>query len=156
MRFDGMMAFFGSSMRGGQAIVSRDELVQLKDAIRELGIKFVSEHQTQAGIIAKEDELSPVNIHDRDWENGQRSRIGIFEVSNPSLGVGAEISDLLHMGIPVICLYHQRIDEKAVSAYIRGKEGSMYVSAPFECCEYADTEHVRDLVREFAMRHVSG
>lgn len=61
-------AFFGCAMRGGRLVVSREELIQLKDAIRGLGIEFVSEHQTQANIIAKEDECTVLEIHDQDWD----------------------------------------------------------------------------------------
>lgn len=149
-----LKAFFGCSMRGGQALVSRENLQRLKDGLRELGIEFVSEHQTQPGIIAREDEITPLEIHDRDWAYGAISKIGIFEISNPSLGVGAEISDLIHMGIPVICLYSADVPESSISAYIRGKQGSSFVGSAFACCAYSSVDNAKELVADFIRQYL--
>ena len=83
-------------MRGGFNSVSQDELRQLQGLVKELGHKLVTEHQTSPTF--KQDEAPNTNtqIHDRDYDYLVRAKLGIFEISNPSLGVGGEISDMAH------------------------------------------------------------
>jgi hypothetical protein len=76
------------------------------------------------------------------------SDLGIFEISNPSLGVGGEISDMIHMGKPVLLLFSKSSEEK-VSAYIRGKCGSSFVNSPLDCVAYQDLEQARESIRRF-------
>jgi len=127
--------FFGCSMRGGHTATSQEELTKLSDTIEELGCKLVSKHQTQVGIVQKEDKLATFQIHDRDYRWETKSDIGIFEISNPSLGVGGEISDMIYQRKPVLCLFKKGLD-KSISAYTRGKQGSQFVNTPFECHAY--------------------
>lgn len=140
--------FFGCAMRGGHNVVSREELVRLLDIIEELGYVLVSRHQTQAGIIEQENRLTKTAIHDRDYNWGTESDVGVFEISNPSLGVGGEISDLIHMGKPVLCLFKRGLED-AVSAYVQGKMGSQYVRTPFECYAYNTLSDARDKIKQF-------
>jgi len=142
-----VIVFFGCSMRGGQNVVSQKELAKLPDVIEELGCAIPSRHQTQVGIVAKENELSPTHIHDRDYQWLKGSDAGVFEISNPSLGVGGEISDMLHEGKPVLCLFQG--DENAISAYIRGKQGSDMINASLECHSYATLGEAKAIISGF-------
>ena len=74
--------------------------------------------------------------------------IGIFEISNPSLGVGGEISDMIHLGRPVLRLLRKGL-EKSVSAYTQGKQGSNYVTTPFECYAYKSAEDAKEKIKSF-------
>lgn len=140
--------FFGCAMRGGQEIVSREELARFPQIIEELGYELASKHQTQKGIIEKEDKLTKTHIHDRDYKWELESDAGVFEISNPSLGVGGEISDMIHQGKPVLCLFKMGLEDK-VSAYVQGKMGSQFVKTPFESCSYSDLEDAKSKIQKF-------
>jgi len=144
------VVFFGCAMRGGHSVISREELRELQQSVKSiLGYELASEHQTQNGIIGRENQLNPTEIHDRDWEFLEIADICVFEISNPSLGVGAEIADALAMGKPVLCLYSAQIDESSVSAYIRGKEGSDFTPSDFRYMTYTDINHALSLIEKF-------
>ncbi|MFA4855090.1 MAG: nucleoside 2-deoxyribosyltransferase [archaeon] len=144
--------FFGCSMRGGYANASREELIQIQGAIKELGFRLATEHQTKEGIFEEESRLNDAQIHDRDFKWLQESDIGIFEISNPSLGVGGEITDIVHLGKPVLCLFKKHLG-KAVSAYIKGKQGSKFVKTPFECRPYQTIGEAKEIIRKFAEKN---
>lgn len=139
--------FFGCSMMGGYNAVPKEELAKLANAIEELGHTLASRHQTQDWI-RTEAKLTQTDIHDRDFKWGIESDIGIFEISNPSLGVGGEISDMTHMGKPVLCLFKKDLKNN-VSAYTRGKMGSQYIKTPFEVYAYTTIEDAKDKIKEF-------
>ena len=107
--------FFGCSMRGGYPNASRKELRGMVDLIEGLGHAIVSRHQTESDWTVKESTLSDTEIHDRDYEWLVECEAGVFEISNPSLGVGAEISDLLHLGKPVLCLFKKGLHPVGVN-----------------------------------------
>ena len=140
--------FFGCAMRGGQEIVSREELERFPDVIEELGYELASRHQTQKGIVEKENRLTKTHIHDRDYNWELESDVGVFEISNPSLGVGGEIFDMIHLGKPVLCLFKRGLEDK-VSAYVQGKMNSQYVKTPFECYAYTSLEDAKEEIRKF-------
>ncbi|MBI2629993.1 hypothetical protein HYW76_02740 [Candidatus Pacearchaeota archaeon] len=140
--------FFGCAMRGGQDVVKREELERLQESIEKLGHKLVSRHQIQVGIIEEENKLTKTCIHDRDYKWELESDVGIFEVSNPSLGVGSEISDMIHLGKPILCLFKGELKDK-VSAYIQGKMNSQYIPSFFECYAYASLEDAKDKIKKF-------
>lgn len=139
--------FFGCSMRGGYGVVSREDLAKLPAVIEELGYELASKHQVREGVLEEESVLSPADIHDRDYRWLQESAAGIFEISNPSLGTGGEISDMTHLGKPVLCLF--KGDGVAVSAYTRGKQGSAFISTPFECHSYDTIEDAKRIIAAF-------
>lgn len=140
--------YFGCSMRGGHGNASREELALIADAIEQLGHELVSRHQVQEGVIEKESKLGSMKIHDRDYNWLQDAGIGIFEVSNPSLGVGAEISDMVQLGKPVLCIFKKGL-ENQVSAYILGKKGSRFTKAAFEAKSYGNLDEAKNAIKEF-------
>lgn len=140
--------FFGCSMRGGDSIVKRSELAKFPEIIEKFGCKIMSKHQSENDFLEKEGKLAVTEIHDRDFERLKEADAGIFEISNPSLGVGSEISDMLHLGKPVLCLYKKEL-ENNISAYIRGKEKSKFVKTIFECYEYNDLKDAENKIRYF-------
>lgn len=140
--------FFGCSMRGGRDFVTRSELAEIANAIEALGHSLATHHQTKPGIIAEEDTHTKTFIHDREYRRMQSSDCGIFEVSNPSLGVGSEISDMITMNKPVLCLYRKDL-YPMVSAHILGKEDSAFITTPYVCYGYESLEGVRKTVERF-------
>lgn len=143
--------FFGCSMRGGYEVVSKSELARLPDIIEEAGFQLASRHQTQ-DYETIEAEMTTSQIHDRDYRWLKDSDFGVFEISNPSLGVGGEISDMLNLGKPVLCLYKKGL-EKQVSAYTQGKHGSKYVETPFECHAYESLADAKKKILNFAGKY---
>lgn len=140
--------FFGCAMRGGHNVVSREDLAKFPDIIEGLGYQLASRHQTQAGIIGQENKLTKTHIHDRDYRWEKESDVGVFEISNPSLGVGGEISDMVHLGKPVLCLFERGLED-SVSAYVQGMMGSQYVPTPFEFYAYQSLQDAREKIKQF-------
>ena len=133
-------------MRGGQNEVSEAQLRELQTSIEtELDCILATKHQTKENAIALEDRLPSEEIHDRNWHLIQDSDICIFEISNPSLGVGAEIADALHLSKPVLALWSGKIDETKISAYIRGKKDSKHTDN-FSIEKYANTKEALSLI----------
>ena len=140
-------AFFACSMRGGYGAVSQETLSQIPDALEEIGLKLMSRHQTQKGIIAQENKETTVAIHDRDYGWLEDCEFVVAEISNPSLGVGSEISDATALGRPVLGLY--QLPEDKISAYVRGKL-ERYPKGHHT--QYTDLDDLKIKVREFVGR----
>ena len=135
-------------MRGGFSSVSQDEIRTIHHSIKDLGYELASEHQTSSTFEEDEKPHTSTGIHDRDYGFLLKSQIGVFEISNPSLGVGGEISDMIHLGRPVLCLLKEGL-ENSVSAYTQGKQGSKYVTTPFECYAYHSVEDAKERISRF-------
>jgi 8-oxo-dGTP pyrophosphatase MutT (NUDIX family) len=145
--------YFGCSMLGGYALVSREELAGFPKLIEELGYRLASDHQTQPGVLEREAKLEPTLIHDRDYQWLLDSDVGVFEISNPSLGVGSEISDMIYAGKPVLMLFKEGLEER-ISAYLRGKAGSKFMSGPIQCRSYRNLQDAGARIRDFIERRV--
>jgi len=139
-------------MLGGYAAVSKEEIARLQKRVAELGYRLASDHQTQPGVLEREAKMGTVFIHDRDYQWLLDSDVGVFEISNPSLGVGSEISDMIYAGKPVLMLFKRGLQDK-ISSYIRGKVGSKYVSCPIECHAYKDLNEAGSRIRAFVEAH---
>lgn len=147
------IVFFGCSIRGGHSFVPRDDLAKIIEIIENNNCILISKHQIQIDIIEKENLLIKEEIHDRDYEWLLESDFGIFEISNPSLGVGSEIADMVNIGKPVLCLFKEGIREN-VSAYILGKEKSKYVNTIFECHSYGSLGEVEEIIKIFIKKNI--
>lgn len=131
--------FFSCSMRGGFGRVSQEELRKIPDIIEELGLVVISRHQTSERFMERESQLTDKAIHDRDYGWLNDADMVIAEITNPSLGVGAEIADAVNLGIPVLCVYRTEY-ERQISAYIRGKPGVV-------CMAYSTDEELKEVIR---------
>jgi nucleoside 2-deoxyribosyltransferase len=148
-------AFFGCAMRVGYPNAGRQDLLEVRNAIEELGYELVSKHQLEEGIVEREHLNSPKYVHDRDYQWLREADLAVFEISNPSTGAGAEISDMIHLEKPVLCLFRKEAEEMA-SYYIRGKKGSGFVKSAFECQAYGTAAEAKQLIKEFAEKHLKG
>lgn len=135
-------------MRGGFNLVSQEDLRRIQMSVKDLGHQLVTEHQTSPTFEADESLYTNTQIHDRDYGYLLKAKLGIFEISNPSLGVGGEISDMIHLGKPVLCLLKKGL-EGSVSAYTQGKQGSKYITTPVECYPYESVEDAKNKMRQF-------
>jgi nucleoside 2-deoxyribosyltransferase len=133
--------FFSCSMRGGYSRVKQAELRKILDIIEELGLELISRHQTQANFVERESRLTEQQIHDRDYRWLEEADLVVAEITNPSLGVGAEIADAIHLKIPVLAVYKREYADQ-ISAYIRGKPGVV-------CRAYSDHRELKEVIRKF-------
>jgi nucleoside 2-deoxyribosyltransferase len=133
--------FFSCSMSGGYGRLAQDELRKIPDIIEEFCMVLISKHQTDENFVENESTLTEKRIHDRDYQWLQEADLVIAEITNPSLGVGAEIADAVNLGIPVLCVYKKEY-EHLTSSYIRGKAGVV-------CRAYSDYEELKEVIREF-------
>jgi len=143
-----IVVYFGCSMLGGYALVSREDIAGFPKLIQKLGYRLASDHQLQPGVLEREAKLEPAYIHDRDFQWLLDSDVGVFEISNPSLGVGSEISDMIYADKPILMLFKHGLEEK-ISSYLRGKAGSKYVTCRVECHPYRDLEDAGAKISEF-------
>lgn len=147
--------YFGCSMRGGYGLVTLEELRKMQLSIEDiLGMRLASTHQTHPDVVSTENKLKPVEIHDRDWGFIEESGICVFEISNPSLGVGSEISDADRMGKPVLCLWSDKVDPATISGYVAGKEGSKHANDSFRVKSYHSLGAALGFIQDFAKLHV--
>jgi hypothetical protein len=146
------VVYFGCSMLGGYALVPREEIAGFPKLIRKLGYLLASDHQLQPGVLEREAKLEPIFIHDRDYQWLLDSDVGVFEISNPSLGVGSEVSDMISARKPVLMLFKHGFEDK-ISSYLRGKAGSRYVSSPIECQAYRNLNDAGDRIKAFIDAH---
>ncbi len=130
--------FFSCSMRGGFGRLAQEELRKIPDILEEQGMTVISRHQTREKFMESESRLTDSEIHDRDYAWLKEADIVIAEITNPSLGVGAEIADAVNLGIPVLCVYKQEYEQQ-ISAYVRGKAGVV-------CKAYSGYEELKDIV----------
>jgi hypothetical protein len=147
-----IVVYFGCSMLGGYSAVSREEIARLHKLIAQMGYRLASDHQTQPGVLEREAKLEPSLIHDRDYAWLLDSDVGVFEISNPSLGVGSEVSDMIYAGKPVLMLFKHGLEDK-ISSYLRGKVGSRYVFCPIECHGYSDLDDAGRRIKAFIDGH---
>jgi len=125
-------------MRGGIGKLAQDELRKIPDILEAHGMTVISRHQTREKFMEDESRLTDREIHDRDYEWLKEADIVIAEITNPSLGVGAEIADAVNLGIPVLCVY-KRDYEQQISAYVRGKAGVV-------CKAYSGHEELKEII----------
>ena len=135
-------------MMGGFPHIDQESLRKLMDCIENLGYSLVTRHQTNPSFQKDEIDLTFQQIHDRDHEWLLEGEICIFEISNPSLGVGAELATAIFLKKPVLCLYQEKVSS-CVSSFILGKEGSKYVSTPFQCYSYKNLEEASKKIKAF-------
>lgn len=140
--------FFGCSMKGGREKVDLKNLAKFPAMIEKLGCKLMSKHQIRINIIEREDSLTKTKIHDRDYKWLTEADVGIFEISNASLGVGAEISDAINLKKPVLCLYKRTLKNE-ISAYILGKEGSKYLKPLANCYGHETLYDAENIIKDF-------
>jgi len=137
--------FFSCSMRGGYSRVAQEELRKIPDIIEALGLVLISRHQTSENFMENESKLTEQEIHDRDYRWLKEVDLVIAEITNPSLGVGAEIADAVNLGIPVLCVYKKEYEHQ-ISAYVRGKAGVV-------CRAYSDHDELKEVIREFVFEN---
>ena len=140
-----MKIYFACAIRGSLKNTGFNILKELRTALQQAGFTLITTHQTEENIKEKEDILTTEHIYKRDRKWIEECDIMVAEISNPSLGVGAEITDAIYLNKPVIGLY--ATEDKKVSMYTRGQ-----LKVNTNCTEtrYTDTEDFIKKVKEFS------
>ena len=100
-----MKIYFSGSISGG-----RKYLDIYKKIVHYLKINHhnvLTEHIVLDNLLDLEKKLTPQIVYKRDIELLQESDVIIAEVSNPSLGVGYEISYGMQLEKPILCVYQK-------------------------------------------------
>lgn len=110
------MIYFAGSIRGG-----RDDRALYAEIIRLLQQygRVLTEHIADESLTTDGEDLSDIEIHDRDMDWLKSASCVVAEVTTPSLGVGYEIGRAVETKIPVLCIY-RNAEGRKVSAMIAG------------------------------------
>ena len=137
--------YFCGSIRGGRGMAASYE--QIISMLQQHG-RVLTEHLgNDREIQIKDRVLTDKEIHDRDFQWIMESDMVIAEVSVPSLGVGYEIGRALHLGKPVLCLYHTGATHP-LSAMIAGCD-------QLELCRYSQIDELEPKLAAFISRSVN-
>jgi 2'-deoxynucleoside 5'-phosphate N-hydrolase len=135
-----MKIYYAAAIRGAHLT---DNVFLHKQIIQHLLQHYIvlTEHLADGSLkeIA-ETNLTDKEIHERDINLVKEADIIIAEVSNPSLGVGYELGRAVEMKKKILCLY--RINEKRLSAMVRGSEGILTKN-------YNNPEEALSIIDEF-------
>jgi nucleoside 2-deoxyribosyltransferase len=131
--------YFSGSIAGGRAYL--DTYEKIVAYLKKLGHRVPSEHIIHPDVLKRENVFSPEDIYTRDVEWIKESDVVIAEVSNPSLGVGYEISYALRLKKPVLCLFKKGL---FISRMITGN-----TSPGINVIEYTTAEDWKNSITEF-------
>jgi nucleoside 2-deoxyribosyltransferase len=113
-----MKIYFGGSIRGGRD--DKDLYSQIIQLLKKYG-EVVTEHVGDADLTSMGEDKAAEFIFNRDMDWMRESEVAVFEVTQPSLGVGYELAMAETLGKRVLCLYRPS-PEKSLSAMVRGNK----------------------------------
>ena len=102
-----MNIYFCGSISGGRNYLETYQ--EIVNYVKQKGHHVLTEHVVQADVLELENQLTDQQVYTRDINWLEQCDCVIAEVSNPSLGVGYEISYSLGLNKPVLCLYLEGI-----------------------------------------------
>lgn len=99
--------YFCGSIAGGRQYL--DVYQKIVAYLNAGSHRVLTEHVVHPDVLELEKKFTPDQIYSRDIQWLKECDCVIAEVSNPSLGVGYEVSYALQIGKPVLCLYKKGI-----------------------------------------------
>jgi len=137
--------YFCGSIRGGRELAPL--YAQIIHVLQRHGAVLTEHLGNDRELMIKDSILSDREIHDRDLQWIMDSDMVIAEVTVPSLGVGYEISQAIHLGKPVLCLFNTG-SGKNLSAMIAG-------CGEVEVFRYDQPEELQDRLSAFIIQHAN-
>ena len=131
--------YFGGSIRGGRD--DQELYKQIIGLLSEYGTVLTEHVGRKTLSVMGEENLTDPEIYSRDMELLDRSQKRVFEVTNPSLGVGYEIAQAERDEGSSLCLYRPT-EGKRLSAMIAG-------NPRLQVCEYHIVEDLRPVFDRF-------
>ena len=137
-----MKIYFAGSIRGG-----RDDqpiYEQFINFLQQENVTVLCEHVGYKDLSDHGQDMSSKEIHDRDLAWINEADAVVAEVTNPSLGVGYEISYAVQHKKPVLVLFRGGEQGKRLSAMIEGSSG-------VEVCNYGtdSLEGAHGVIKKF-------
>ncbi len=134
-----MNIYFACTITGGREYESVYRAIVR--SLREDGHEVPTAHLAESNVLARETEIAPREVYERDIAWIRACDALIAEVSVPSHGVGYEIGFALSIGKPVLAL-HQK--DRRLSKMISGNpDPRLKVAA------YHSLDEVIRIIREF-------
>lgn len=137
-----MKVYFACSIKGGGDTSNYQIVI---DAIKTAGGEVVSEVFVNDAINYGGSPLPADQIYQRDINWIREADLIVAEVTNPSLGVGYELSYAEQLQKPVLTLFHST-SQKKLSAMIAG-------NTYFENRVYDSSSDILNLIVSFLDRH---
>lgn len=134
-----LKAYFAGAIRGGRKYLENYKAIVKQ--LKNMGIEVLTVHVAEDEVLELEQGLTKQEIFQRDMEWLKKADFIIAEVSTPSLGVGYEISEALHLGKPVLCLCSE---STKLSALINGN-----TSQNIRIRKYNDVRECASMIEEF-------
>ncbi len=138
-----LKAYFAGAIRGGRKYLG--EYKAIVKQLQNMGIEVLTEHVSKSDVLELERSMTKQQIFQRDMEWLKNADFVVAEVSMPSLGVGYEICEALHLKKPVLCLCSERAK---LSALISGN-----TSPDIRIRRYRDVEECAAIIEEFVRSH---
>lgn len=145
--------FFGYSIKGNYELISSEKIKHFNKIINELNLKIIPKQDVDAYKIASENYKDKTLMHDQEYQKLIKTDFAIFEISNPGITIGAQISDLIHMKTPILCLYRNDL-YNIIPRYILGKEDSKYINSTFIVSGYDNEEEISRIIKEFIKNYI--
>lgn len=132
-----MKVYFACSIRGGG---DTSLYLSIIDAIKQAGGDVISEIFVHDAINFGGSPLPAADIYKRDTEMINSADVMIAEVTNPSLGVGYELSYAEKLDKPILCIC-KKGSEKKLSAMVAGNH--------YNLLSYVEPTDITDAVARF-------
>ena len=137
-----MKVYFACSIKGGGDTSNYQVIIE---SIKASGSEVLSEVFVNDAISYGGSPLPADQIYQRDINWIREADIIVAEVTNPSLGVGYELSYAEQLQKPILTLFHSKSDRK-LSAMIAG-------NSYFENKIYSSSSDILNLVALFMNKH---
>jgi nucleoside 2-deoxyribosyltransferase len=98
----GMKVYFGGAIAGGRQNAAIYRVIV--DHLESTGHDVLTKHVARADVLTWEQARTPQEVYERDMAWLRQCDVVVAEVTSPSLGVGYEIAEALHLGKPVLCI----------------------------------------------------
>jgi glycosyltransferase involved in cell wall biosynthesis len=98
-----MKVYFGGAIAGGRQNAAIYRVIV--DHLESTGHDVLTKHVARADVLTWEQARTPQEVYERDMAWLRQCDAVVAEVTSPSLGVGYEIAEALHLGKPVLCIY---------------------------------------------------
>ncbi len=103
-----MKIYFCGSIAGGRQSAAVYPVIV--DHLEASGHSVLTKHVARPDVLRWEDVKTPQEVFGRDMAWLRECDAVVAEVTAPSLGVGYEIAEALHLRKPVLCVYREGVN----------------------------------------------
>jgi glycosyltransferase involved in cell wall biosynthesis len=100
-----MKIYFCGSIAGGRQNAAVYRVIV--EHLELVGHEVLTKHVAMSDVLTWEQTKTSQEVYARDMAWLRRCDAVVAEVTSPSLGVGYEIAEALHLGKPVLCMYRE-------------------------------------------------